>query len=70
MPREVRVAYALNQPDAVAEACRRLRVMHEKWPDTPWRMRVRRERGRLNPRWHVWRVYAIVPAERVAEPCS
>lgn len=60
-PREVRVSGEFTQPDAVAEACRRLRVMAEKWPDQAWRMRVRKVRMRESRRHFVWAIYAIVP---------
>jgi hypothetical protein len=55
------VAAEFTHAEAVEEACRRLAVMAVKWPDTPWRMRVRKTRSRVNRRWHVWTVYAIVP---------
>ena len=62
--REVRVSSQWTQADAVTEACRRLQVMRQKWPDQPWRMRVRKVRMRESRRHYVWAIYAIVPGGR------
>lgn len=67
--KEVRVAAEFTHAGAIDEACRRLRVMSEKWPEKAWRMRIRKTRSRVNRRWHVWTIYAIVPNdERTSRP--
>lgn len=58
-----RTVSRFSQAEAVEEACRRLQVMHSKWPDTPWRMAIRRERHRGNPRWMVWAIYCTFPSD-------
>lgn len=75
MARQVRVTSEWTHAEAITEACRRLRVMHQKWPETAWRMRVRKVRMRESRRHFVWAIYALIPDERrdkveVAEPCS
>jgi hypothetical protein len=58
--REVRVAYATTHAEAITEAQRRIRMMHNLWPDQAWRIRIRRRRDPLRRR-HIWVLYAIPP---------
>lgn len=55
-----RVWWTSKHADAIDEACRRLRVMHEKWPETRWRCRVVSERHRDVRRWRGWAVYVRI----------
>lgn len=55
--RELRATARHNLPAAHAEACRRMRVMHEKWPETDWRVTLRYEHHPVVHRWMVWALY-------------
>lgn len=57
---EVRVTYELEHPDAITEACRRLTIMAELWPEEPWRIHIKRTPDPERHR-HLWVLYAIVP---------
>jgi hypothetical protein len=59
-PRELRVCYRTTHADAITEACRLLRLMHNKWPDEPWRYHTKREYDPKRDR-HLWVLYAIPP---------
>lgn len=61
-PHEIRVTSRFSHEKAIEEACRRLGVMHQKWPETSWRMKIKRERHPEVKRWWVWGIYCIVPA--------
>lgn len=56
----VRTVHRVRHPDAVEEACRRLKVMHEKWPEKHWRMEIRSEVHPVVGRWQVWAIYAVL----------
>jgi hypothetical protein len=57
-PQGLRVWAGPTQAAAFSEACRRLAVMNQKWPETPWRMVVRKDRYRpgfvRHPRWAIY----------------
>lgn len=58
----VRVWAAGSQEAAFEEACRRLKIMHQKWPETRWHMSVRKDRrNRYGLPSHLfWAVYCRV----------